>query len=111
MKYTAAELKEKITAALSHNFGVSPEQASDEFFYKATVMVLLDIMRDRRADFRKQTEEQQEIGEQNPDEERDVISHVLQDYADAEPAEERKTAAQRESFPLLLTTEILVEEL
>lgn len=59
MKYTAAELKEKITAALSHNFGVSPEQASDEFFYKATVMVLLDIMRDRRADFRKQTEEQQ----------------------------------------------------
>lgn len=59
MKYTAAELKEKITAALSHNFGVSPEQASDEFFYKATVMVLLDILRDRRADFRKQTEEQQ----------------------------------------------------
>ena len=59
MKYTAAELKEKITAALSHNFGVSPEQASDEFFYKATVMVLLDIMRDCRADFRKQTEEQQ----------------------------------------------------
>ena len=59
MKYTAAELKEKITAALSHNFGVSPEQASDEFFYKATVMVLLDLMRDRRADFRKQTEEQQ----------------------------------------------------
>ena len=60
---------------------------------------------------KEQTEEQQEIGEQNPDEDRDVISHVLQDYADAEPAEERKTAAQRESFPLLLTTEILVEEL
>lgn len=59
MKFTAKELKGKIVSALSHNFGVSPEQASDEFFYKATVMVLLDIMRRRRSDFRHETEKKQ----------------------------------------------------
>ncbi|MBO5231848.1 MAG: glycogen/starch/alpha-glucan phosphorylase [Clostridia bacterium] len=59
MKYTSNELKNRIAATLSHNFGVSPEQASDELFYKATVLVLLDIMRERRTGFRKETEAKQ----------------------------------------------------
>ncbi len=59
MKYTPEELKTRITATLSHNFGVSPEQASDELFYKATVLVLLGIMRERRTGFRKETEAKQ----------------------------------------------------
>ena len=59
MKYTPEELKTRIAATLSHNFGVSPEQASDELFYKATVLVLLGIMRERRTGFRKETEEKQ----------------------------------------------------
>ena len=59
MKYTSTELKKRIAATLSHNFGVSPEQASDELFYKATVLVLLGIMRERRTGFRKETEEKQ----------------------------------------------------
>ncbi len=59
MQYTKKELAAKITATLSHNFGVSPEQASDEIFYKATVMVLREIMRNRRSDFRKETEAKQ----------------------------------------------------
>lgn len=59
MIYTPDELKNRISATLSHSFGVSPEQASDEFFYKATVLVLLNIMRERRAGFRKETEEKQ----------------------------------------------------
>ena len=57
MKYTAKNLREKIISSLSHNFGVSPQQASDDFFYKATVMVLLSIMRERRSSFRKKTEQ------------------------------------------------------
>ncbi len=56
MSYTSKDLRNRIIAALSHNFGVSPEQASDEFFYKATVMVLLQLMRERRSKFRKETE-------------------------------------------------------
>ena len=59
MNYTPEELRSKIASTLSHNFGVAPEQASDEFFYKATVLVLLSIMRERRAGFRKETEEKQ----------------------------------------------------
>ena len=59
MKYTIKELKNRIASTLSHNFGVSPEQASDELFYKATVLVILGIMRERRSAFRKETEEKQ----------------------------------------------------
>ena len=52
-KYTAKDLALQIEKKLSHNFGVSPEQASDDFFYKACVLVLLDIMRERRTEFEK----------------------------------------------------------
>ena len=47
-KYTITALKEMLERKLSHNFGVTPEQASDDIFYKATVLVLLDIMSERR---------------------------------------------------------------
>ena len=51
--YTAANLKDQLEKKLLHNFGVTPENASDELFYKATTLVLMDIMRARRSDFRK----------------------------------------------------------
>lgn len=54
-KYSSEMLAEMIQKKLLHNFGISPAQASDEAFYKATVLVLLDIMRERRTEFKKQT--------------------------------------------------------
>ncbi len=51
-KYTAANLKGQIEKKLLHNFGVAPENASDDLFYKATALVLIDIMRARRSEFR-----------------------------------------------------------
>ncbi len=58
-QFTAAQLSEQIEKKLSHNLGVSPENASDDLFYKACVMVLLDIMRERRSAFRKETAEKE----------------------------------------------------
>ena len=57
-KLTAKTLAELIEKKLSHNFGITPEQASDEFFYKACVLVLLDIMRDRQTAFKKRIEKE-----------------------------------------------------
>lgn len=56
--YTITKLSDMLEKKLSHNFGVSPEQASDEIFYKACVLVLLDIMGERRAKFRDKVDEQ-----------------------------------------------------
>ncbi len=56
--YTIAQLTSMIERKLSHNFGVAPEQASDEIFYKACVLVLLEIMGERKAQFRKSEVEQ-----------------------------------------------------
>ena len=58
-KYTVTELASMIERKLSHNFGVTPTQASDELFYKACVLVLLEIMNDRRAEFKKSVDEQE----------------------------------------------------
>ena len=58
-KLTVTQLCEMIERKLSHNFGVSPEQASDELFYKACVLVLLDIMSERRAAFKKECDNQE----------------------------------------------------
>ncbi len=58
-KITASALSAMIERKLSHNFGVSPEQASDELFYKAAVLCLLEIMNERRAAFKKATDEQE----------------------------------------------------
>ncbi len=58
-KYTITMLASMIEKKLSHNFGVTPELASDELFYKACVLVLLEIMNERRAEFKKATSEQE----------------------------------------------------
>ena len=58
-KYTSTMLASMIEKKLSHNFGVTPELASDELFYKACVLVLLEIMNERRAEFKKATNEQE----------------------------------------------------
>jgi len=58
-KITAASLAALIERKLSHNLGVTPEQASDELFYKASVMALLDIMNERRTNFRNSVNEQE----------------------------------------------------
>ena len=58
-KYTPAVLSSMIEKKLSHNFGVTPNIASDELFYKACVLVLLEIMNERRAEFKKATAEQE----------------------------------------------------
>ena len=55
---TPEQAKEKIRGKLSHYFGVSPDNASDEFFYKAVVLILRDLMRDARADFMQRSSEQ-----------------------------------------------------
>ena len=55
--YSVAALKGAIERKLSHNFGVTPQQASDEIFYKACALVLVDIMRDCRAKFRKRVDQ------------------------------------------------------
>ncbi len=56
---TPSKLSALIEKKLSHNFGVTPEQASDELFYKASVLALLEIMNERRAEFKKSIHEQQ----------------------------------------------------
>ena len=55
-KNTPSALAEMIEKKLSHNFGVTPEKASDELFYKASALVLLDIMNERRTKFVEETE-------------------------------------------------------
>lgn len=57
-KITKADAISLIKAKLSHNFGLLPKNASDEVFYKATVMALNDIMTDIRTDFEHRASEQ-----------------------------------------------------
>lgn len=57
--YTIKEIQTLISDKLKHNFGVSPEQASDELFYKASVLAVLDIMRTRRASFKDEVSEKE----------------------------------------------------
>ena len=58
-QYNAKVLTEMIEKKLSHNFGVTPAQASDELFYKACALVLRDIMGERRIKFKEETKKQQ----------------------------------------------------
>lgn len=55
---SVSELKELITAKLSHNFGVRPEEALDEHFYKAVVLIVRDLMTSGRKEFIEKSEEQ-----------------------------------------------------
>lgn len=56
-KITQKKISDLIEAKLRHNFGIDPAQASDEFFYKATVLAVLDIMRERRHAFKDKADE------------------------------------------------------
>lgn len=58
-QYNSKVLAEMIEKKLSHNFGVTPTQASDELFYKACALVLRDIMREKRTKFKEETKKQQ----------------------------------------------------
>ena len=55
-KVTVKEFADAVAGKLNHVFGVTPEQASDELFYKATVLAVLDIMRNRRHGFKDEIE-------------------------------------------------------
>ncbi len=57
MKFDAKYLAKEIEKTLSHNFGVTPENAGDDLFYKAAVTVLMNIMREKRSDFKKRAAE------------------------------------------------------
>ena len=58
-KYTVNDLCNLIERKLSHNLGVTPDQASDEMFYKACVLSLLEIMSERRAQFKKECDKKE----------------------------------------------------
>lgn len=55
---TQSEFAALLDAKLKHNFGVDPKMASDDIFYKATVLTVLDIMREKRHDFRAEIKKQ-----------------------------------------------------
>lgn len=49
---TAAQAKELIEAKLSHFYGVSVQEATDEQFYKAVSLIVKDMMQDRSREFK-----------------------------------------------------------
>ena len=53
---TKAQAKELIGAKLSHFFGVSPEEATDEQYYKAVALIVKDIMHDGLRESRKKAD-------------------------------------------------------
>jgi hypothetical protein len=44
-KLSAGEMKELILSRLSHNLSVDPNEATDQHFYAAIVMVVRDLLR------------------------------------------------------------------
>ena len=54
---TKKAAEEQITAKLSHFFGVTPEEANYEQFYKAIAMITRDMLRQGRHEFEKHCEE------------------------------------------------------
>ncbi|MGN1458129.1 MAG: glycogen/starch/alpha-glucan phosphorylase [Acutalibacteraceae bacterium] len=57
-KMTPSEARELIIAKLSHNFGVTPTDATDEHYYKAVALVVNDILRKQYKEFTAQSEQQ-----------------------------------------------------
>ena len=53
---TKKQTKELITAKLSHFFGVNPEEASDEQYYKAIALIVNDLMHEGLREFRKKAD-------------------------------------------------------
>lgn len=52
---TAAQAKELIATKLSHNLGVTPEEASYEHYYKAVAMMIRDMLHKGRTEFKNDT--------------------------------------------------------
>ena len=57
-KMTPSEARELIVSKLSHNFGVTPADATDEHYYKAVALVVNDILRKQYKEFTAQSEKQ-----------------------------------------------------
>lgn len=57
-KMTISSVKEQIESTLSHNFGVSPKDATDEEFYKAVVLIVRDLLIKGRLDFEQRAKDQ-----------------------------------------------------
>ena len=57
-KLSAGEIRELIIAKLSHNFGVTPSEATDEHYYKAVTLIVRDLLSQGRKDFMEQAEKQ-----------------------------------------------------
>ena len=55
---STAQAKKLITDKLSHFFGVSPKDASDEQYYKAVAMIIRDRLREQNSEFRHTAENQ-----------------------------------------------------
>lgn len=52
-KVTEQEFKTYVTGVLSSYFGVKPEDASKAQIYRATCMVVRDLLTNKRVDFKK----------------------------------------------------------
>ena len=57
MAVTKKELEEMITSRLSHFFGVSPKDATDDQFYRALSMIARDMIRESRRKFDAESKE------------------------------------------------------
>lgn len=59
MKYTLSkeQANKLMTAKLSHFFGVTPQEASYEQFYKAIAMIVRDMMSDGRTEFEEKADQ------------------------------------------------------
>ncbi len=57
-KLSSNEIRKLIVGKLSHNFGISPAEANDEQYYKALVLVVKDILTQRRARFCQESAKQ-----------------------------------------------------
>ena len=53
---TVGEIKEEIESRLQHNFGVSPENATNEHYYKAVALIISDLLCKGRAETKKNAE-------------------------------------------------------
>lgn len=57
-KLSSNEIRKLIVGKLSHNFGIGPEEANDEHYYKAVVLVVNDILSEKREQFCKDANKQ-----------------------------------------------------
>ena len=57
MAISKTQLEEMISSKLSHFFGVSPKDATNEQFYRALSMIVRDMVRDSRREFDKTAKE------------------------------------------------------